>query len=91
MLDTNISDIEKILQGHHLTTAEILYHMPDHPTLLQTYIWQEYDYPPLYPQLNSFLIFWEKNLDGKIETVRVMFSDHCKTHSFIMPSFERLI
>jgi hypothetical protein len=31
------------MQGYGLTTAEIHYHMPDHPGLLQLYVWQEYD------------------------------------------------
>ena len=29
------------LRDYRLTTAEILYHMPDHPKLLQSYVWQE--------------------------------------------------
>lgn len=31
------------MDGYGLTTAEIHYHMPDHPSLLQLYVWQEYD------------------------------------------------
>ena len=34
------------LKGFSLTTAEILYKMPDHPSLLQSYIWQDYDLSP---------------------------------------------
>jgi len=29
-------DMEKQLQGYGLTTAQILYHLPDHPAILQT-------------------------------------------------------
>ncbi len=36
-------DFMKMLSGFSLTTAEIVYRMPDHPGLLQSYIWQEYD------------------------------------------------
>lgn len=36
----------QMLQGQRLTTAEIVYHLPDFPELLQSYIWQEYDLPP---------------------------------------------
>lgn len=60
------------LLRYHLTTAEILYHMPDHPRLLQSYIWQEYDLAPKFPALNRFLEFWESQLDGKLHSVRVM-------------------
>lgn len=59
------------LENYRLTTAEILYHMPDHPSLLQSYIWQELDLAPRFPVLKQFLHFWEENLDGKLHTVKV--------------------
>ena len=59
------------LRDYRLTTAEILYHMPDHPTLLQTYIWQALDLAPRFPELHKFLEFWERKLDGKLHSVRV--------------------
>jgi uncharacterized protein Usg len=62
-----------------LTTAEILYHLPDYPELLQTYIWQELDLMPKFPFLHQFLTFWTKNLDGKLHSVIVA------THSFYEP------
>ena len=46
------------LKQYRLTTAEILYHMPDHPSLLQSYLWQEYDLAPQFPTLRKFLDFW---------------------------------
>lgn len=57
--------------SHHLTTAEILYHMPDFPQLLQSYIWQEFDAAPDFPALKRFLDFWDKRLDGKIHAVTI--------------------
>jgi uncharacterized protein Usg len=59
------------LDGYRLTTAEILYHMPDHPGLLQTYIWQDLDLAPQFPVLHKFLDFWSRQLDGKLHSVRV--------------------
>ena len=64
-------DLELMLRDYRLTTAEILYHIPDHPHLLQTYIWQDYDIAPEFPALHKFLEFWEGNLDGKLHSVRV--------------------
>ena len=58
--------------GFSLTTAEILYRMPDHPSLLQTYVWQEYDVHPRFPRLKGFLDFWSRNLDGKLHRVTVV-------------------
>lgn len=59
------------IRDYRLTTAEILYHLPDHPTLLQTFIWQEYDLAPHFPALRKFLDFWSHNLDGKLHSVMV--------------------
>lgn len=63
--------LEQLL-SHRLTTAEILYHMPDHPTLLQSYVWQDYDLAPKFPALQKFLDFWEAKLDGRLHSVRVV-------------------
>lgn len=54
-----------------LTTAEIIYRLPDHPSLLQTYLWQEMDIPPQFPALSRFLAFWRRELEGELHSVRV--------------------
>lgn len=59
------------LRDYRLTTAEILYHLPDHPALLQSYVWQDLDLAPEYPVLRRFLAFWEKNLEGKLHSVKL--------------------
>ena len=59
------------MRDYRLTTAEILYHLPDHPAVLQSYIWQDLDLAPEFPQLQKFLDFWSRNLDGKVHSVRV--------------------
>jgi uncharacterized protein Usg len=64
-------DIEKLVKSWRLTTAEILYHMPDHPALLQSFVWQELDLAPRYPRLIGFLDYWRRNLDGRLHSVRV--------------------
>lgn len=62
---------ERQLRGYRLTTAEILYHLPDHPALLQTFIWQNLDVAPDFPVLRRFLTFWNRCLDGKVHSVRL--------------------
>ncbi len=64
-------DFKRMLEGYSLTTAEILYHMPDHPALIQSYIWQEYDLHPRFPKLMDFLKFWSCNLEGRLHKVLV--------------------
>lgn len=59
------------LDGYRLTTAEICYFMPDHPSLLQLYAWQEYDAAPDFPVLFDFLAHWRREIDAKIQSVRI--------------------
>ncbi len=64
-------EIELVLKGYRLASAEILYRMPDNPDFLQAYIWQDFDIAPDFPVLLKFLRFWEENLDGPLFSVRV--------------------
>jgi uncharacterized protein Usg len=66
-----VSDRKQTLSDYRLTTAEIIYHLPDHPDLLQSFIWQKLDVAPDFPELRRFLEFWSRNLDGKVHSVRV--------------------
>ena len=59
------------LRGFRLTTAQIYYHMPDHPDLLQEFIWQHYDLAPQFPKLYNFLDFWEQKIEGNLHSVYV--------------------
>ena len=73
------------MQGYGLTTAEIHYRMPDHPSLIQTYVWQEYDLAPDFPTLRGFLDFWGRELEGALHSIRVAH------HRLIRPSEGRAI
>ena len=72
-----------MLMDYRLTTAEILYHMPDHPSLLQTYVWQELDMTPDFPILKKFLDFWERQLDGKLHSVTIADCEIIKPSEFV--------
>jgi uncharacterized protein Usg len=67
-------DFQKQVAGYGLTTAHILYRRPDHPWLLQTYIWQDYDLCPKFPELQRFLAFWQQQLEGPLHSVTVAHS-----------------
>lgn len=75
-------DFEKQMAGYGLTTAEILYHRPDHQWLLQTFVWQDYDLFPKFPELTKFLEFWAKKLDGPLHSVQVAHSRLIKPAEF---------
>jgi uncharacterized protein Usg len=67
-----LADFDKQFTDHfRLTTAQIYYHLPDHPKLLQEFIWQDYDLPPQFPQLKGFLGFWVREIEGKLHSVYV--------------------
>jgi uncharacterized protein Usg len=66
-----MNDARLQLEGFSLTTAEILYRLPDYPALLQTYVWQEYDLHPRFPRLTGFLAFWTANLEGELYRITV--------------------
>lgn len=66
-----MTDLRLMLEDYRLTTAEILYHLPDHPSLLQCFVWQELDIAPQFPVLTRFLGFWEKEIEGKLHSVKI--------------------
>ncbi len=48
------ADFLRQIEGYGLTTARILYRIPDHRSMLQTYLWQDYDLAPDFPVLQKF-------------------------------------
>ena len=59
------------LEGYGLTTAEIHYFRPDAPSLLQLFIWQEYDLAPDFPVLFDFLDYWRREIEGAVHSVQI--------------------
>ena len=59
-----------MLKGYGLTTAEFYYGMPDHPSVLNTFIWQDYDIAPDHPRLFKFIEFWQDEIEGPLRSVR---------------------
>ena len=64
-------EFEAQLRGKRLTTAEVIYYMPDHPSLLQRFMWQTLDLAPDYPRIHEFLEFWRREIDAVIHSVNV--------------------
>ncbi len=76
-----MADFERQFTDHYrLTTAQIFYHLPDHPKFLQEFIWQDYDRAPVFPELKQFLGFWVREIEGKLHSVYVAH------HKIITPS-----
>jgi uncharacterized protein Usg len=66
-----MSNLHLQLLSYRLTTVESLYHLPDHPSVLQSFVWQNMDLAPAFPVLHRFLDFWAGNIEGKLHSVRV--------------------
>lgn len=64
-------DLELRLLGWRTTTANILYHMPDHPGLLQAFTWQTLDLPPHFPRMRRFLDHWRREIEAVIHSVEI--------------------
>ena len=75
-----------ILEDYRLTTAEFLYRLPDHPSLLQSYVWQDLDINPDFPILRKFLQFWERELEGRLHSVKVASCEIIKPSEFCFSS-----
>jgi uncharacterized protein Usg len=76
------NDFKKQLDGYGLTTAQILYRLPDHPRFLQTFVWQEYDLFPNFPTLQRFLDFWTRELAGPLHSITVAHARLIKPSEF---------
>ena len=63
-------ETELMLRGYGLTTAELYYRMPDYRSVLNSFIWQEYDLAPDYPKLFQFIEFWQEKIEGPLHSVR---------------------
>lgn len=59
------------LEGYGLTLAEIHYYRPDAPSLLQLFVWQEYDLAPDFPVLLNFLDHWRRDIAAALHSIRI--------------------
>lgn len=66
---SQMSDAEKLLRGYGLTTAQMFYRMPDHPSVLNTFLWSFHDLAPDYPKLFEFIEFWNREIEGPLHSV----------------------
>ncbi|MDC9825101.1 protein usg [Devosia sp. ZB163] len=67
----SVTRLGSAVHGYGLTTAQIIYHVPDNYALLQDFLWQEYDVFPEFPTLRKFLAFWEDQIEGRLHSITV--------------------
>jgi uncharacterized protein Usg len=83
--------IERPNQEYRLTTAEILYHLPNEPHLLQSFVWQDYDVSPSYPELKKFLRFFVRHIEGTLHSVRVASQDLVRPTGMVYASYSSAV
>jgi len=66
----DLSETELMMRGYGLTTAEMFYRMPDHPHVLNTFVWQDYDLAPDHDRLLRFVGYWQDEIEGPLHSVR---------------------
>lgn len=64
------SETELMMAGYGLTTAEFYYGLPDHPSVLNTFVWQDYDQAPDHDRLLGFIDYWRAEIEGPLHSVR---------------------
>lgn len=64
-------DFIRQLEGYGLTTIEVHYYLPDHPSLLQLFAFQQYDLAPRFPRLESFLDYWRREIEAALHSIRI--------------------
>ena len=57
--------------GYGLSTVQVHYYLPDHPSLLQLFVMQQYDIAPTFPELDRFLDYWRREIEAVLHSVRV--------------------
>ena len=64
-------ELQLQLEGYGLSLVEVHYFMPDHPSLLQQFSFQQYDVAPRYPALHHFLDHWRREIEATIRSIRL--------------------
>lgn len=65
----------EIIRPKYLVTVDVFYYIPDHPLLLQEFLWQTNDEWPSIPRVHRFLNYWHYNIDATINEVFVQCSE----------------
>ena len=68
-------DLAAKLAGETLLTAEVLYFMPDHRSLIQSFMFQTLDAAPGFPRLAAFLDHWRREVEAVIHSIRIAHSN----------------
>lgn len=72
---TDNAEFEQRLHGAGLLTADVTFYMPDHPGLVQSFVWQTLDRAPTFPRLAAFLDHWRREIEAMIHSIKIAHAD----------------
>ena len=58
-----------------LTLIQIYYYMPDHPSVINEFVWQTIDIYPRFPRMKRFLDHWHQNIEAAINEIYLGYTD----------------
>lgn len=64
-------ELELQLKGYGLSLIEVHYYLPDHPSLIQLFSFQQYDVAPRFPALHHFLDHWRREIEATLHSIRL--------------------
>ena len=67
-METN--ETELLLNGYGLPPAEFIYRLPDFQSVLNAFVWQDYDLAPDHPRLFQFIEYRQEESEGPLHAVR---------------------
>jgi len=70
-MSTADETLRRMIDGFGITTAEILYAMPDTPSWLQVFFWQFEDQYPTFPRLKRFINYWRTFIEVPIKQITI--------------------
>jgi len=68
--------MNKVLFNERHTTLQIYYYLPDHPSIIQEFLWQCLDHQPEFPRIHQFLEYWRNHIEARIHTIYLAHIDY---------------
>lgn len=69
------------------TTIQIFYHVPDHPSIIQEFLYQDLDHVPQFPRMHRLLNYWHAHIEATIQSVQLAVSGYGRLPEYRAPGF----
>lgn len=59
-----------MLKRYGLTSTELSCRIPEYRHVINSFVWQDHDLAPDYPQVFKVIEFWQAKIEGPLHSVR---------------------